>query len=69
MFKLKIGVIATAISWISMMIEGFSWLKEVIMLVGIALATVGLIIAGMAAWPAIIVAAVSAAILTIYKEE
>ena len=59
------GVILAVSSFFSMLKDGFSWAKEAIMLVGIALATVGAILLGVAAWPAVIVAAVVAAVATI----
>ena len=59
------GAITALISWVSMLIDGFSWLKEILMVVGIALSVVGAIILGASAWPAIIVGAVVAVVATL----
>lgn len=59
------GAILAVINFIDMLNNGFSWLKEILMVVGIALAVVGAIVLGAATWPAIIVGAVVAALATI----
>lgn len=59
------GVITAIMSFVDMLKNGFSVVKEVIMLVGIALATVGAILLGVAALPAVIVGAIVAAVMTI----
>lgn len=59
------GIITAVASFVDMFINGFSAVKEVIMLVGIALATVGAILLGVAAFPAVVVAAIIAAVATI----
>lgn len=59
------GVILSVTSFFDQWKNGFSWLKEALMIIGDALAVVGAIIAGVAAWPAVIVGAVVAAISTI----
>lgn len=58
--------IATALaSFVDMFINGFSWIKEAIMVVGIALAVVGAILLGVAAFPAVVVGAIVAAVSTL----
>lgn len=58
--------IATALaSFVDMFINGFSWIKEAIMVVGIALAVVGAILLGVAAFPAVVVGAIVAAVATL----
>lgn len=64
-FSLITGAVMALVSWVSMLIDGFSWLKEILMVVGIALAVVGAIILGASTWPAIIVGAVVAVVATL----
>lgn len=64
-FSVVTGAIIALVSWVSMLIDGFSWLKEILMVVGIALAVVGAIILGASVWPAIIVGAVVAVVATL----
>jgi hypothetical protein len=56
------GVVSAISSFISILTEGFSWLKEIIMLVGIAITAIGTIILGAPAMIAIIVATIVAII-------
>ncbi len=60
-----VGVVASISSFISMLSEGFSWIKEIIMLVGIAIAAVGAVILGVPAAVAGVVAAVVAVVATL----
>ena len=64
-FSVITGAVTALVSWISMLIDGFSWLKEILMVVGIALGVVGAIILGASTWPAIIVGAVVAVVATL----
>lgn len=64
-FSVITGSVMALVSWVSMLIDGFSWLKEILMIVGIALAVVGAIILGASTWPAIIVGAVVAVVATL----
>lgn len=64
-FSVVTGAVMALVSWVSMLIDGFSWLKEILMVVGIALAVVGAIILGASVWPAIIVGAVVAVVATL----
>ena len=64
-FSVITGAVMALVSWVSMLIDGFSWLKEILMVVGIALAVVGAIILGASTWPAIIVGAVVAVVATL----
>lgn len=59
------GVILAVTNFVSMLMEGFSWIKEIAMVVGTALAAVGAVILGAPALIAAIVAAVVAAVGTI----
>lgn len=59
------GAVLAITNFVSMLQNGFSWIKEILMLVGIALAAVGAVIAGVAAAPAAIVAAIVAALATL----
>ena len=59
-----IGAITAISSFVSMLSSGFDWLKEVIMLVGIAIVAVGAVILGAPALVAAVVAAIVAAIAT-----
>lgn len=58
------GVVLAVGNFFSMWSKGFSWLKEILMVIGTALAAVGAVILGAAAAPAAIVAAVVAAVAT-----
>lgn len=58
------GVVLAVGNFFSMWSKGFSWLKEILMVIGTALAAVGAVILGVAAAPAAIVAAVVAAAAT-----
>lgn len=59
------GAILTAVSFVDMLNNGFSWMKEILMLIGIALIAVGAIILGAPALIAGIVAAIVAVVLTL----
>ena len=59
------GLVAAVSSFVSMWQDGFSWVKEAIMLVGIALVAVGAIILGAPAVVAGVVAAIVAVIATV----
>lgn len=59
------GVTMAVTSFIDMFNNGFSAVKEAIMLVGIALATIGAIILGVAGLPALIVGAIVAVVATL----
>ena len=59
-----IGAITAISSFVSMLSSGFDWLKEVIMLVGIAIVAVGAVILGAPALVAAVVATIVAAIAT-----
>lgn len=60
------GALMAIGNFISMLVNGFSWLKEIFMVIGVALAAVGAVIAGIATGPvAAIVAAIVAAVMTI----
>ena len=59
------GAILAVTNFVKMMKDGFSWLNEILMLVGTALAAVGAVILGVAAAPAALVAAIVAAVGTI----
>lgn len=59
------GIVMAAVGFIKQLNEGFSWFWEIIKWIGLALATVGAILLGVAAWPAVIVAAIVGAVTTI----
>lgn len=59
------GAILAVTNFVKMTKEGFSWLNEILMLVGTALAAVGAVILGVAAAPAALVAAIVAAVGTV----
>ena len=59
------GLFASVSSFVSMFINGFSWIKEIIMIVGIALVAVGAIILGAPALLAGVVAAIVAAVASL----
>lgn len=59
------GAILSVVNFVKMLKDGFSWLNEILMVVGIALTTVGAILLGVAALPAVIAGAVVAAVATI----
>lgn len=63
--SLVVGVGAAIFGFVKQLIDGFSWLWEIIKWVGIALGVVGAILLGAELWPAIIVGAVIGAITTI----
>lgn len=58
------GVVLAATSFFSMWNEGFSWAKEAVMLLGIALAAVGAVILGAPALVAGVIAGIVAAVAT-----
>lgn len=60
-----LGAFAAVASFVSMFTKGFSWIKEIVMVLGAALAAIGAIILGAPALVAGIVAAVVAAVGTI----
>lgn len=57
-----VGAITAIASFVDMLINGFSWLKEILMVIGIALAAVGVVILGV---PAAIAAAIAAAVAAV----
>lgn len=59
------GAILSVVNFVKMLKDGFSWLNEILMVIGVALTTVGAILLGVAALPAVIVGAVTAAVATI----
>lgn len=59
------GAVLSITSFLSMLQDGFSWTKELTMVLGAAIAAVGAIIAGVAAAPAAIVAALVAGLATL----
>lgn len=59
------GAILAVTNFVKMMKDGFSWLNEILMLVGTALAAIGAVILGVAAAPAALVAAIVAAVGTV----
>ena len=59
------GIITAVTSFVDMFKKGFSVVKEIIMVVGIALATLGAILLGVAAFPAVVVGAIVAALATV----
>jgi phage-related protein len=58
------GVALAVTNFFSMLKDGFSWVKEILMVIGIALAAVGAVILGVPAAIAAVVAAVVAVVLT-----
>lgn len=59
------GAFIAISNFVTMLKNGFSWLNEALMLVGITITAVGAVILGVAAAPAAIVAAVTAAVATV----
>lgn len=59
------GALLAVVNFVTMLKEGFSWVNEILMVIGIALAAVGAVILGVSAPVAAIVAAVVAAVATI----
>ena len=59
------GAMLAVTNFFSMWQNGFSWLKEALMLLGTAIATIGAIILGVSAAPAVLVGAVVAGVATI----
>ena len=59
------GVVLAVINFFDMLKNGFSWVKEILMIVGIALATVGAIILGAPALVAGIIAGIVALVATL----
>lgn len=64
-FSAIAGTILSIVNFVKMLKDGFSWINEILMVIGVALATVGAILAGVAALPAVIVGAIVAAVATI----
>ena len=64
-FSAIAGTILSIVNFVKMLKDGFSWINEILMVIGVALATVGAILAGVAALPAVIVGAIAAAVATI----
>lgn len=64
-FSAIAGTILSIVNFVKMLKDGFSWVNELLMVIGIALATIGAILAGVAALPAVIVGAIVAAVATI----
>lgn len=59
-----IGAITAIASFVDMLVNGFSWLKEILMVIGIALTAVGAVILGVPAGIAAAIAAIVAAVAT-----
>lgn len=59
------GVVIAAKAFFDMITGGFSWFKEILMLVGIAIAAVGAVILGVMASTAAFFAGIAAAVLTV----
>ena len=64
-FSAIAGTILSIVNFVKMLKDGFSWVNEILMVIGVALATIGAILAGVAALPAVIVGAIVAAVATI----
>lgn len=64
-FSAIAGTILSIVNFVKMLKDGFSWVNEILMIIGVALATIGAILAGVAALPAVIVGAIVAAVATI----
>lgn len=64
-FSAIAGTILSIVNFVKMLKDGFSWVNEILMVIGVALATIGAILAGVAALPAVIVGAIVAAVSTI----
>lgn len=64
-FSAIAGTILSIVNFVKMLKDGFSWVNELLMVIGVALATIGAILAGVAALPAVIVGAIVAAVATI----
>lgn len=64
-FSAIAGTILSIVNFVKMLKDGFSWVNELLMVIGVALATIGSILAGVAALPAVIVGAIVAAVATI----
>lgn len=63
--SVAIGAFTAISNFVTMLKNGFSWLNEALMLVGVTITAVGAVILGVAAAPAAIVAAVTAAVATV----
>lgn len=64
-FSAIAGTILSIVNFVKMLKDGFSWINEILMVIGVALTTIGAILAGAAALPAVIVGAIVAAVSTI----
>nr|DAZ69737.1 MAG TPA: minor tail protein [Caudoviricetes sp.] len=64
-FSTIAGTILSIVNFVKMLKDGFSWINEILMVIGVALTTIGAILAGVAALPAVIVGAIVAAVATI----
>ena len=64
-FSAIAGTILSIVNFVKMLKDGFSWVNELLMVIGVALSTIGAILAGVAALPAVIVGAIVAAVATI----
>lgn len=64
-FSAIAGTILSIVNFVKMLKDGFSWINEILMVIGVALTTIGAILAGVAALPAVIVGAIVAAVATI----
>lgn len=64
-FSAIAGTILSIVNFVKMLKDGFSWVNELLMVIGVALTTIGAILAGVAALPAVIVGAIVAAVSTI----
>ncbi len=62
--SVAVGAFTAISNFITMLKNGFSWLHEALMLVGVAITAVGAVILGVAAAPAALVAAITAATAT-----
>lgn len=62
--SVAVGAFTAISNFITMLKNGFSWLHEALMLVGVAVTAVGAVILGVAAAPAALVAAITAATAT-----
>lgn len=62
--SVAIGAFTAISNFVTMLKNGFSWLNEALMLVGVAITAVGAVILGVAAAPAAIIAGIVAAVAT-----
>ena len=62
--SVAIGAFTAISNFVTMLKNGFSWLNEALMLVGVTITAVGAVILGVAAAPAAIIAGIVAAVAT-----